>query len=204
MRKRWIVAALVLLCAAVWAWPYVGAYSLAEAAQRGDAADVASRVDFPAVRHSLAHQVVRAYLKQSRKADKLGAFGRGMAMAVGTSVADPYLTELLTPDAITTLLGSGRLKPMTIENRTVTFDRKLPELSEAFGTSFLSVLVSSYYDGIVGFVFHVDGGDGDARYGIHMRLSGATWQLSGIDFPEPLIDRIAADIVAKEKASKQS
>ena len=203
MRKTWIIVVVLVALAALWAWPYYGAYSLAKAAERGDAPAVSAQVDFPVLRRSVARQIVRAYLRDSGKGEKLGALGRGMAVAVGTTVADPYLAELLSPDAITSLLGAGRLKPITVENRTIGFDGKLPSLPDVLSGQTAAVLLQSYYDGFISFVFHVAGKEASADdYGVHLRLNGLTWVLSGIDLPRDMLDRIVADIVAKEKASQ--
>ncbi len=206
MRKAWITVAVLAVGVAYWAWPYFGAYSLAKAAEAKDSVAVAERVDFPELRHSVARQVIRAYLRQSGRGQKMGALQRGLAMAVGTSVADPYLAELLSPDALTSLLGEGRLKPVSVDGRTITFDEPLPKLPEGLGRQVFAVIFQSFFDGPTSFVFHVrtDQGAAGGRYGIHMHLNGATWLLSGIDLPGPLLDRIAADIAEREKASKQT
>ena len=203
MRKAWILIVILVALAALWAWPYYGAYSLAKAAERGDAPAVSAQVDFPNLRRSVARQIVRTYLRESGRGEKMGALGRGMAVAVGTTVAEPYLAELLSPDAITTLLGAGRMKPITVENRTIGFDGKLPSLPEVLSGQTAAVLLHSYYDGFISFVFNVADKDvGADDYGVHLRLNGLTWVLSGIDLPRNLLDRIVADIVAKEKASQ--
>jgi hypothetical protein len=167
MRRFWVIAVLAIILAGYWIWPYLGAYTLAAAAERGDSAIVAERVDFPALRRSLSRQIVRAYLRQSGRGDKIGALGRGLAMAVGTSVADPYLTQLLSPDAITALLGQGTIGNVTVENRTIVLDRPLPRLSGLFTGNLVHVVLNSHYDGIASFLFNIRGSDTEpAEYGI--------------------------------------
>jgi Protein of unknown function (DUF2939) len=205
VRKRWIVGALVLACAAYWFWPYAGAYELARAAEQRDAATVAERIDFTGLRHSLARQVIRSYLRQSGRDDKLGAYGRGMAVSLGTTVADPYLEQLLNPDTMTALLGAGQLKPITVENRTFSFDQPLPTLPHALSGDLLPVIFGSGYDGLSTFVLNVPATSGRSEsYGVHLRRDGLTWRLAGLDLPASLVDRITADIVAREKASQGS
>lgn len=200
MRKFWF-GGVVFVGLALWAWPYMGAFTLAQAARRGDRADVAERIDGVALRRSLSRQLIRAYLEKSGKGRKLGSLGRGLAIAVGSNVADPYLAQLVTPDTITTLLGEGRFKPLTVENRTISFAERLPRLSDLFGSAGVAVVLGSYYDGVVDFVFNVpDRGAEDEAYGVHLRLAGSTWKLSGVDLPRPVLDQIVDDIMAKEHA----
>lgn len=203
MRKIWI-GLLIGAGLAVWGWPYMGAFTLGRAAERGDSADVAKRIDFVSLRHSLSRQVIRAYLERTGKGRKLGSLGSGLAMAIGTSVADPYLVELLTPQTVTTLLGEGRVAPLTVENRTIDFEGRMPRLSDVFGSAAASVVIGSYYDGIVDFVFNVPqaGAADEDDYGVHLRLVGTTWKLGGVDLPKPVLDRIVDDIVAKEKSGR--
>ena len=202
MRKSLVLVAIIAVVGAYWMWPYLGAFAIAEAAKRGDAGAVAARVDFPALRRSLAHQLIHAYLALSGRGDKMGALGRGMALAVGSTVADPYLTDLLNPDTLTGLIGKGHLASVKVDNRTIALDHSLPALPDLLGSDLATLVVSSYYDGLQSFVLHAGGNDGD--YGIHLHLSGFTWQVSGVDLPRSLVDRIVADILAKEKADKQS
>jgi hypothetical protein len=205
VRKLWFVGVLVLACAAYWFWPYAGAYELARAAEQRDAAAVAERIDFVALRRSLARQVIRSYLRQSGRGEKLGAYGRGVAVSVGTTVADPYLEQLLNPDTVTALLSSGQLKAITVENRTVSFDQPLPALPHALTGDLLPVILGSGYDGLSTFVLSLPAASGSGEsYGVHLRRDGLTWRLAGLDLPPTLVDRIAADIVAREKASQGS
>lgn len=201
MRKRWLFAAVPIAAAAYWAWPYLGAYTLAQAAELGAPEAVAARVDFPAIRHGLAKQVIRAYLDRTGRGAKLGAFGRGMAVAVGTSVADPYLAQLISPDSLTALLRDGRVHALDVDGRTIRFDQTLPKLPDVLGSKILPVVLASYYDGPTSFVFNVDAPDGTG-YGLHLGLEGTTWRLSGIDLPPTLVNRIVDDIVAREEDGK--
>lgn len=184
-----------------WIWPYMGAFTLGQAAERGDSVAVAKRIDFVMLRRSLSRQVIRAYLDKSGKGRKLGSLASGLAAAVGANVADPYLAQLLTPDRVTTLLGEGRLKPLTVENRTLNFEARVPRLSAIYGSDAASVVFDSYYDGIVDFVFNVPQGSADDEdgYGVHLRLVGTTWKLGGVDLPKPILDRIVDDIIREDK-----
>jgi len=192
-------AALAIVIAAYWAWPLIGAAQLAAIASRGDAAAVMARVDLPALRHSLGSQIARAYLRQNPKYQKLGSLARGLAGSVGGSVADAMLREALTPDNIAALLKQGRLGAAKAEDVSAAALWRKPPLGEAFQAGPLQAALNSYFDGPLSFVVALDGGDG--RYGVHLRLDGTNWLLSGLDIPEEVSDRLARAIAEKEKAA---
>jgi hypothetical protein len=192
--------ALAIAIMAYWAWPLIGAAQLAAVASHGDAAAVMRRVDLPALRHSLGSQIVRAYLKQNPKYQKLGSLARGLAGSVGGSVADALLQEALTPENIASLLNKGRVGGANTEDPAAEPLWRMPPLGEAFQSGPFQALLNSYFDGPMSFVVALDSGDG--RYGVHLHLSGATWRLSGLDIPAEISDRLAREIAAKEKAAE--
>ena len=175
-----------------------GAAQLAAVAARGDASAVMARVDLPALRHSLGSQIVRAYLRQNAKTRTLGPLERGMAGSLGGSVADAMLRQALTPENIATLLRQGRLGATTGEADTAALWR-MPPLDAAFHGGALRAAANSHFDGPIGFVVVLDGADG--RYGVHLRLSGTTWRLSGLDIPEEVSDSLARAVAEREKAA---
>jgi hypothetical protein len=200
MRRFWWIAVLLVFLA-LWAWPYAGAAILANAAAAHDGEALAAHIDQPALKRSLARQIVAAYLRKSGRADKMGAFERGLANAVGASVAAPYLDQLLAPNALASLLGEGRLDPIKVGDRTIALDRQVPSLASLYGSHLSYVVLHSFYDGIATFRFAVPAdATGDTQYGLDLRLSGLTWRLAGFDLPPDVLDRIAADAVAAEKA----
>lgn len=205
MRRLWIVLVL-LLALAYWAWPYLGAYRIAQAATAHDTAALAERISEPDLKRSLGRQIVAAYLAKSGRGEKMGALQRGFANAVGTTVASPYLDQLLSPDALPALLADGRVGTLKVGDRTITIDQQVPSLAAVLRSRFGAVLLHSYYDGLTRFRFSVpeDGGAAGGDFGIHVRLRGLTWCLSGIDLPADVLDRIATDAVAAERAGAKA
>jgi len=191
-------AALVLILVAYWAWALIGAAQLAALAAQGDATAVMARVDLPALRHSLGSQIVRAYLRQNPRTQKLGALERGFAGSLGGSVADAMLQQALTPENIAALLNKGRLGAKASEADAAALWR-MPPLDAAFEAGPLRAAANSYFDGPISFVVALNGSDG--RYGVHLSLAGATWRLSGLDIPEEVSDRLARAVAEKEKAA---
>lgn len=201
-RWAWIIGILVIMIGSYWAWPFFGAAQLASAAQSGNSAAVIERVDLPALRRSLARQIANAYLKVSGKAEKLGSLGRGLAGAAATTVADPYVADLLTPENITALVGQGRIGTVKLGNKQVTISRDLPNFPELFRADVLSAVTGSSFDGIASFVIPIKTAGETARdYAVHLRLGGLTWRLSGVDLPPAIVEDMARAILDNEAAA---
>ena len=199
--RRWlmIVGAVVVVGLAYWAWPLVGAAQLARTARGGDAGQVFERVDVDGLRRSLARQIAAAYLDVSGKGKKMGAFGRSVAGAAVTTVADPYVAQLLTPDNVMALLSKGRIAQVDLGGRPIAVKGDLPDFSTLLDDHLLAAVTGSYFDQIKDFVIPIDGGHGvDDQYGVHMHLVGLTWKLGGIDLPAPLVAEMARSILAGE------
>ena len=199
-RWIWIIGTLVIVGSACWAWPLIGAAQLAQAAQTGNTAEVVNRVDTGRLRRSLARQIATAYLDATGRAKKMGSFGRSIAGAAITTVADPYVAELLTPENITALLAHGRVNQVKLGQQTVAVGGSIPTFAGLLNGNWLSLITNSYFDQITDFVIPVDGGHGvDGQYGVHMHLDGVTWKLGGLDLPATLVDEMARSILAGEK-----
>lgn len=199
-RWIWIVGVLVIIGLACWAWPLIGAAQLAQAAQSGNSADVVDRVDTDRLRRSLARQIATAYLDATGRSKKMGSFGRSIAGAAITTVADPYVAELLTPANLTALLQHGRVNQVQIGQQTVAVKGEIPTFAGLLNGNWLSLVAGSYFDQITDFVIPVDGGHGvDDQFGVHMHLDGVTWKLGGLDLPATLVDEMARSILAGEK-----
>ncbi len=202
--RRWlvIVGVVVVLGLGYWVWPLVGAAQLARTARSGDAGQVFDRVDVDALRRSLARQIATAYLDVSGKGKKMGAFGRSVAGAAVTTVADPYVAELLTPDNVMALLSKGRVNEIKLGGRPVVVKAGLPDFSTLLDAHLWSAVTGSYFDQLRDFVIPVDGGHGeDDQYGVHMHLVGLTWKLGGLDLPAPLLTEMAHAILSGEPPS---
>jgi Protein of unknown function (DUF2939) len=175
--------ALLILVAGYWGWALAGAAQLASAARSGDAEAVMERVDLQALIRSLTSQISRAFLDQN---PQLKSLRQGVFL--NASAAEMLLRALLTPDNIAALLNQGRVGVLGAGGKDAGTVWDLPSLGEAFHRP-LQVLMNSYFDGPLSFVVGLDSPDG--RYRVHMKLSGTTWRLSGVDIPEPVIARVA-------------
>ena len=105
------------------------------------------------------------------------------------------LRALLTPDNIAALLAQGRVGVLGAGGKDAGTVWDMPSLGEAFKARPLQVIMHSYFDGPLSFVVGLDSSDG--RYRVHMKLSGLTWRMSGVDVPEPVAARVASLIARR-------
>jgi len=176
--------ALIVLVAAYWSWALLGTAELASAASRGDAVAVTERIDLPALRRSLSSQIAYAYLEQNPEFRKMLALEQQFVGSVSAGAANELLRGILTPENIAALLKNGRVGlPLAGDVW------RMPPLRETFRSGPLLALLNSHFAGPLSFVVDLDSAEG--RFGVHMRLSGATWRLSGIDVPEQVSAQLA-------------
>jgi hypothetical protein len=193
---RWTLRISFLLFLAWLAFlvsPFWALYDLSRAVEAKDVARITERVNFTAVRASLSRQIVGAYVDQQ----DLGALDRDFAINAGTSVINPVVEELVTPEALADLLQRG-WPPQLPRAGRATSPLRLDLGS--FGTAW-QAFITSETQGFRSITIPLPpGGDRQKQFRLTLRLRGATWRLTGIDLPktvrEALIKR-ASQAVSK-------
>lgn len=165
--------------------PFVALYRLGKAVEAQDVAAVAERVNVRALRVSLSKQIVGEYLRSVGRGQELDSFDRNLASGAGATLADPLVAQLVTPEAIAGLLG-GRL-PRGLAAAG-------PSLAGARSTDFGSlaqvarVFMASQSRGFRNIFIPLPDGKPEAdQIRLHLRLTGTTWRLLGVELPEDLV-----------------
>jgi len=182
---RWTLRISFLLFLA-WAIfmvsPFVALYDLSKAVEAKDLDRITERVNFNALRTSLARQILGEYLKTQ----DLGGLDRQAAAQAGTATLNPVLEELITPQALIDLLDDGRLQqsgeaavagrmfaPLSFDAASLDKAWRTFILSETQG--FRSITIPVPVDE-----------PKDQQFRITLRLSSTTWRLTGIELPTAL------------------
>jgi hypothetical protein len=190
---RWTlrtIAVVALLVAAYAAWPFFALYELAQAVQERDSAAVGRQVNFPAVRQSLTEQIVVTYLQLTGRDARLGQIGRGLAIGAVTSIADPIVAKLISPEALVELLNRG-WPTSVLPDAAPTLQGLSPR---ALG-SVWQIFVRSE-QGLRRFDVTVPAGATRARqFTLSFRLISWTWKLSGVELPDELRVRLARELI---------
>ena len=98
------VVILVLVWIGYTAWPLYDLLVLVHAMENRDVGTVTRHVYFDAVRVSLTQQVVAAYVRRTKI--NISPFAQSMA-AGAFGIANPIVQKLISPEALSELLGMG-------------------------------------------------------------------------------------------------
>ncbi len=171
--------------------PFVALYDLSKAVEAKDVTRISERVNFNALRVSLAQQILGEYLKTQ----DLGPLNRQVAAQAGAVTLNPVLEELVTPQALIDLLEDGQLRQVEGEASTtpITFDPG--SLRRAW-----QIFIASESKGFRAITIPLTPDEPrDRQFRIDMRLSGTTWRLTGIDLPSPLREELIKRAAAASK-----
>ena len=98
------VVTLVLVWIGYTAWPLYDLWVLVHAMETHDVGTVTRLVYFDAVRVSLTNQVMAAYVRRTRI--NISPFAQSVA-AGALGIANPIVQKLISPEALSELLGTG-------------------------------------------------------------------------------------------------
>ena len=189
MRKT--IAALVVI-GLVWlgyiAWPLYDLTALVRAIDARDVSTLARHVHFDRVRASLTQQIVSAFVQMSGVQPGLVT---EQAVVVGISIADPLITKLVSPEALSELLAVGwpvAVVPDPPPSGTVGIS------TDTLGTA-LQIFVASHY-GIGRFEVSAPTVLPPAnRFRLTFHLLSWRWRLVGITVPENVRNLLANEVV---------
>jgi hypothetical protein len=192
---RWtlrISAILAVLLVAYAIWPVAGFYRIASAIESRDAAGLSKRVDFRALRKSLTKQIVETYLEITGKEKKLGLLERGIAVGVGTSIAEPIVARLINEETLMGLLTEGNAGG----GAKVSADLA-PFAKSALGNGW-KTWWHSEYRGDDYYVYLPPEKTRDDQFRVKLSLTQWHWKLAGIDLPQPLRVQLAQELVKQK------
>jgi Protein of unknown function (DUF2939) len=195
---RWTLRISFLLFLA-WAIfmvsPFVALYDLSKAIEARDMDRITERVNFNALRVSLARQILGEYLKTQ----DLDGLGQQAAAQAGTAVLNPVLEELITPQAVIDLLDDGQL-----QQATGTQDRNGGFFPLGLDTASLGkawrTFIMSETQGFRAITIPLPADEPRGnQFKITLRLRATTWRLTGIELPEPLKEELIKRAAAATK-----
>jgi hypothetical protein len=181
---RWIIApalALFLAAALFIVSPFISVYQLARAVETRDAAAIEERVDFRAVRHSLARQLATAYAQAAgRHEDPSSPLSR-VTLGAASMVIGPLLEPYATPEAIIAFLQTGWPGGQLPEQGA---GARLPSAGEFVASDrLMSAWRRSQWRGFSRFILAVPHADPDRASALEFRFSGFGWRLVGVELP---------------------
>src|SRR5215472_619190 len=181
---------LLALLVGYWAWPLLGLGTLAGAVQAGDVTAINEKIDYPRLRQSFTEQIISAYLRITGRMSQLGALGP-LATAVGASIVDPWVSQIVTPQNLAQLLRGG-----TVSSELGPVSFRFGNLPATLNLAWDAWLSSEY--GLGHFSVWLPPGATEAsQFRLRMQLLRWHWKITGIDLPEKLRDQIAGELAKK-------
>jgi hypothetical protein len=170
--------------------PFVALYDLSKAVQAKDVTRITERVNFNALRASLARQILGEYLQSQ----DLNGLDPQVAARAGAATLNPVLEELITPQAVIDLLEDGQLQQEAGGAASpITFN------PASFGTAWRT-FIASESQGFRSVTIPLPADEPkNKQFRITMRLRGTTWRLSGVELPEPLKEELIKRAAAAPK-----
>ncbi len=193
MRKTLAVFLIVVvLCVAYAAWPFLSLFRLAQAVESRDLPAIGTQVDFPAVRKSLTEQIMTTYARLTGA--KLSPLTQALVLGTVSSIADPIVEELTTPEAFTDLLRDG-WPARVLPARPATASG----LSRAtLGNAWQLFVDSDYGLGRFAITAPPDRPE-PQRFRFGLLLKQWRWKLAAVRLPAEMQERIAQELIRGAK-----
>jgi hypothetical protein len=195
---RWtlrIVGALAVAWLLFLASPFVALHNFAREIEARDIEAIRERINFRALRLSLVRQVMTVVVRE-KGGRALDSGERQLAIDVAAGIADPVVSQLLTPEAIVDLLNGawpgslrnpGGASPEETTPPSIVRDlraRSLGEVWRMFRSSelrgFRSILVALPPDR-----------PQDRQVRLRLRLARGMWKLVQIELPAAVVQELA-------------
>lgn len=175
MRKLLVVALLCGHAIALYYYlsPIRALDGLRSAIERGDAAELEERVDFPSVRESLKAEIAEHILADVAPEMSDNPFGV-LAMGLASKMIDAFLEAAVTPSGLARM-ARGDSRPVSPDEREPR-ERRPRGPEELFRDARIDRETSSRFSAWV----PADDGD-EIRF--VFRRSGLSWRLSAIELP---------------------
>jgi hypothetical protein len=195
MRKIAIATAVLgVLWLAYVVWPFASLFGVVRAAQSGDAAAVAQRVNAAALRRSLTAQFMEAYVRITGKSPDRA----GLMASLAASFTDPLVEKLIASATLTEIMRNGW---------TVSLLGERPPGFEGLDANALGNAWQLY--------FNADYGLGEVRFPVpvskpkekqfrvRLALTNWTWKLAGLDLPHDLQERLVREFIKQQRAQEK-
>ena len=171
-----LLGVAVIFIASYIASPFFAMYDLRRAVERGDAASLQERIDFPEIRQSFKDQVKAGFMERLAKDNKASTLSTGIATAFAPILIDNIVDSLVTPVGISNYIWNARF-PTPAEDGKPLDEPAAPQKAE-FRTLNISY---AWFSGLT--TFKIVSKDKDLVLRLH--LKDFKWKLYSIEMPRP-------------------
>jgi Protein of unknown function (DUF2939) len=173
--------------------PLVGFSRFATAVETDNTVALGDRIDPNRLGRSLAPQIVWTYLEKTGRMYVLGRRASSLVAGASASLADPLMGELVSPEALVSLLTSAEVKSGNLRIQST-----LVPLPKGSMGSLWSVFQNAEYGiGKLTVNLPVSASTIDDRYRVHLELLQWNWKLVAMDLPQSVKDQLADELVRR-------
>jgi hypothetical protein len=182
------LAVIVVLWIGYLIWPLHDAMQLVRAFDTRSVDGLRTHVNFAAVRTSLTHQIVEAYLK--RAGVRVSPLMQGAAASAASSIAEPIVEKLISPEAFAAFMNGGW--PVTVVPEKPA--SAIGITRQSVGTAWQLFAASDYGIGRfeVSAPLALEPGQ---RFVLAFRLRNWRWRLVAVTLPGPMQDLLADELI---------
>ena len=126
------------------------------------------------------------------RGQELDTFERNLATSAGTTLADPLVARLVTPEAVVSLL-SGRLPPEASAGRSSRLSVRPLEVGSV--GSAVRIFMASQSRGFRNILIALpDGRPRTEQVRLHLRLSGTAWRPPRVELPQAMVTALVKQL----------
>jgi hypothetical protein len=181
---RWVLGVVIAIAVAAGAYVWSAVASLdglVEAARAADGAALLARTNVSRLRHSLADQIVAAYLRRTGQDRPIRPLEQMLANTYGSAIADALVGKLLTEENLTNMLSKGAIADAGNAN--------MPRLGQLDTSKIAEIWSRISLVKPVEFAVRLGGNEGSGAISLHFEGDG--WKLSGVQLPEAAVQALA-------------
>jgi hypothetical protein len=173
--------------------PLVGLSRFAGAVKSNNAVALENRVDFNRLGRSLAPQIVWTYLEKTGRVKVLGRTVSSLVAGASASLADPIIGELLTPEALLSLLNGAQVNIGNLRIQSAL----VPLPKGDMGSLWRVFQNAEYGIGKINVSLPPSASQTADQYRIHLELLQWNWKLVAMDLPQNVRDQLADELVRR-------
>ncbi len=195
MHRRLLALLTLMLVGGVlfFTFPLVGFSRLATALESDNTVALGDRIDPNRLGRSLAPQIVWTYLEKTGRMHVLGRRVSSLVAGASASLADPVVGELVTPEALVSLLTSTR-----VNSGNLRIQSTLVPLPKGRMGSLWSVFQHAEYGiGKLTVNLPVSASTSHDQYRVHLELLQWNWKLVAMDLPQSLKEQLADELIRR-------
>jgi Protein of unknown function (DUF2939) len=195
MHRRLLALLTLMLVGGVlfFALPLVGFSRFATAVETNNTVALGDRIDPNRLGRSLAPQIVWTYLEKTGRMNVLGRRVSSLVAGASASLADPIMGELVTPEALVSLLTSAQ-----VNSGNLRIQSKLVPLPKGSMGSLWSVFQNGEYGiGKLTVNLPVSASTTRDQYRVHLELLQWNWKLVAMDLPQNVREQLADELIRR-------